>query len=66
MQIVDKNKISIDKQGINVLTKIMQQITNTILEKKNQQQQLQNVSHQFEQFKNNRMEKFNKLRSDQQ
>jgi hypothetical protein len=43
----------------------MQQISNTILEKKNQQQ-LQNLSHQLEQFKNNIMKKFNELLSDQQ
>ena len=65
LDILDK-KLSINKQGIMVLANFMQQTINALSEKKVNKQQLQNVSDQLEEFKNDMMEKFNSISSEQQ
>ncbi|CAF4451919.1 unnamed protein product [Rotaria sp. Silwood2] len=64
LDILDKRS-SINKQGIIGLANIMQQTITAMLEKKNKQQ-LQKLAHQIEEFKDDIIEKFNAVSSQQQ
>ena len=64
MDMIDKRS-SINKQVIIGLANIMQQTINALVEKRNKQQ-LQKLAHQFEEFKDDILEKFNALPPDQQ
>jgi hypothetical protein len=56
---------AINKQGIMVLTNIMEQIINAMPENKKNKQQLHDLSKQIEEFKDDIMEKFNMITSEQ-